>query len=85
MEAELEDALKQVEELKRQLEQSETKKQQFEMQVEAMLDFNEQIKNLEVEEQRPNIPPSSSWLLWADGSSRCCMTDTNQTNVSHTD
>ena len=63
MEAELEDAQKQVEELKRQLEQSETKKQQFEMQVEAMLDFNEQIKNLEVEEQRQNIPPSSSWLL----------------------
>ena len=51
MEAELEDAQKQVEELKRQLEQAETKKQQFEMQVEAMLDFNEQIKNLEVEEQ----------------------------------
>ena len=45
------DFVRQNKELKLQLEQAEAKKEEFEMQVEALLNFNEQIKNVEAEQQ----------------------------------
>ena len=45
------DLVRQNKELKLQLAQAEAKKEEFEMQVEASLNFNDQIKNVEAEEK----------------------------------